>query len=1012
MDEMQLYEWNEYAYKKLIESYENANNRAAVVYPPGTGKTSIALKYTHEHKDHKVLYIAPYNMILHQLKTSIFEDFNKTMKDFKNLNRMTYAGLNQVMKTIPEKLAGYDFIVFDEFHHTGSNEWGKSVEKLLELNKNANILGLSATKERYFENRDMAEEIFEGNIVAEMSIQEAMLRGILPCSDYYMAQYSFNEDIEDLQEYIDECKDPEKKKEAQNILNEAKKKFYDKTEDISNILGKGVKNKNGKYLVFCSSKKDLEIIKKYIPEWFSKVNTDIEISEIHSDKTIKENENTMKKFKEENEKLQVLLSIDMLNEGVHVKKLNGILMTRRTGSPRIFYQEFGRVLAANRNTNHIPEVYDLVANISAIEAIESFSRKYKEDYERLVKNAKNKEEKEKLEEKNEEIQKFIKISEKVKEFKDIVDKITELTNSRSTWIETFKEWKEWTIENGITPSNSSKEYVYEKRLANRMNVVTRKIQNKIEEDRTEEEKYIINEYENLYNEYGRKKDYKTNRETFEEWKKLTLKNEITPSNYMSGDDYEYNLAKRVNSIICKIKKKSEEIRTEEEKYIIDEYKNFCNQYGRKKDYKTNIEGFQEWKEWTIQNGVTPNNSNKENKNEKKIANKMGSMIKKIKDKSEEEQTQEEKYIISEYEILYNQYGINKDDKTSIEGFEEWKKWTIQNETTPSNYKSTNDYEYKLANKIKNTIRNIKSKQEDDRNEEEKYIIDEYENLYSQYGRKKEYKSAIETFEEWKRLTTEKEITPTSSNTENEYEKKLAQRLNTLISTIRNKPEEERNEEEKYIIDEYETLYNKYGRKKDYKTNTETFEEWKKWTIESEITPSYFARENEYEKSLAKKINSVTSKIKKKSEAKQTEEEQRIIQEYEKITNKYGRNKNFKTNIEGFEEWKKWTIKNEVTPNNSAKEDKNEKRIATKMSNVIQNIRKKIGEERTEEENHILEQYEELQLEYGRKLKKKDIENLTSEVSKNDIKNALLNLSKSADEMIEEINKKNNNKMDR
>ena len=55
---------------------------------------------------------------------------------------------------------GVDIIIFDEFHHCGAPEWGAGAERLLEHNPDAQVLGLSATPIRYFDQlRDMAEEV-------------------------------------------------------------------------------------------------------------------------------------------------------------------------------------------------------------------------------------------------------------------------------------------------------------------------------------------------------------------------------------------------------------------------------------------------------------------------------------------------------------------------------------------------------------------------------------------------------------------------------------------------------------------------------------------------------------------------------------------------------------------------------------------------------------------------------------------------------------------------------------
>ena len=73
------------------------------------------------------------------------------------------------------------YIIMDEFHRTGAEHWGERVQKLLAPCPDAKLLGLTATNVRYLDNnRDMAEELFDGRIAFEMTLSEAIVRGVLP----------------------------------------------------------------------------------------------------------------------------------------------------------------------------------------------------------------------------------------------------------------------------------------------------------------------------------------------------------------------------------------------------------------------------------------------------------------------------------------------------------------------------------------------------------------------------------------------------------------------------------------------------------------------------------------------------------------------------------------------------------------------------------------------------------------------------------------------------------------
>ena len=81
----------------------------------------------------------------------------------------------------PEALAAMpcEYIVLDEFHRCGAEQWGAAVQQLLDSHPQAKLLGLSATHIRYLDHqRNMAEELLDNCIAAEMTLGEAIVRGL------------------------------------------------------------------------------------------------------------------------------------------------------------------------------------------------------------------------------------------------------------------------------------------------------------------------------------------------------------------------------------------------------------------------------------------------------------------------------------------------------------------------------------------------------------------------------------------------------------------------------------------------------------------------------------------------------------------------------------------------------------------------------------------------------------------------------------------------------------------
>ena len=101
------------------------------------------------------------------------------------------------------------YMILDEFHRAGAECWGESTVALLKLCPNAKLLGLTATNIRYLDNnRDMAEELFDGHVANEMPIGEAVVRGILPAPKYVTTVYQYQKALAKYQARVDNLRAP------------------------------------------------------------------------------------------------------------------------------------------------------------------------------------------------------------------------------------------------------------------------------------------------------------------------------------------------------------------------------------------------------------------------------------------------------------------------------------------------------------------------------------------------------------------------------------------------------------------------------------------------------------------------------------------------------------------------------------------------------------------------------------------------------------------------------------
>ena len=339
--------------------------KAAIVHPTGTGKSFIGFKLCEDNPNKKICWLSPSEYIF---KTQL-ENLSAVSDGYQpnNIDFYTYARL---MNLTDGEIAEIqpDYIVLDEFHRAGAEEWGKGVQKLLKYYDNRPILGLSATNVRYLDNqRDMADELFDGNIASYMTLGEAIVRGILNAPKYVLSVYSCRKSLKKYEERVRRQKSKATRDAAERYLEELRRSL-DKAEGIDEIFKKHITDKNGKYIVFCSDYEHLCEMTEKVPEWFGELDENPHIYKAYSeDPSTDEAFDSFKK--DSSEHLKLLFCIDMLNEGVHVDDVSGVILLRPTVSPIIYKQQIGRALSASKKTN--PVIFDIVLNIENLYSIGS-----------------------------------------------------------------------------------------------------------------------------------------------------------------------------------------------------------------------------------------------------------------------------------------------------------------------------------------------------------------------------------------------------------------------------------------------------------------------------------------------------------------------------------------------------------------------------------------------------------------------------------------------------------------
>ena len=104
------------------------------------------------------------------------------------------------------------------------------------------------------------------------------------------------------------------------------------------------------------------------PEWFGGIDENPHIYKAYLEDP--STDEAFAAFKQDSgEHLKLLFCIDMLNEGVHVDDVSGVILLRPTVSPIIYKQQIGRTLSASKKTH--PVIFDIVLDIENLYSIGS-----------------------------------------------------------------------------------------------------------------------------------------------------------------------------------------------------------------------------------------------------------------------------------------------------------------------------------------------------------------------------------------------------------------------------------------------------------------------------------------------------------------------------------------------------------------------------------------------------------------------------------------------------------------
>lgn len=329
------------ALKELNRYRAMGVSRALVVAAAGSGKSYLSAFDARNFNPKKLLYI------VHE-----FSIMKKTMETFQMVfgNDVSYGLYNAESKEITADFlfAGngimsanleafspdeFDYIIVDECHHATAQTY----KKIINYFKPEFLLGLTATPER-MDNQDVFE-LFDQNVPYELRLRDAIINDLVVPFKYYgirdqLIDYGLN-------------KAQERKLVAQLATVEH-------CDYISEQIEKYRQPGKLKALAFCRSIQHARMMAETMGERYK-------TAYLTGSNKLGERIRAYNDLQSDEKDLEILFTVDILNEGVDIPGVNMVLFLRPTESSTVFIQQLGRGLRKYTNKKYVT-VLDFIGN--------------------------------------------------------------------------------------------------------------------------------------------------------------------------------------------------------------------------------------------------------------------------------------------------------------------------------------------------------------------------------------------------------------------------------------------------------------------------------------------------------------------------------------------------------------------------------------------------------------------------------------------------------------------------
>ena len=314
------------ALKEIRRYRDMGENKALVVASMGTGKTYLSAFDAFSFGAERLLYVVHREEILEKAMETFEAVFgkSKTMGLFTGHSQdpsadFIFATNGELSRHLHEfSPTEFDYIILDECHHAVAS----SYQKIVNYFHPTFLLGLTATPNR-MDNQDVLG-IFGNNVPYSLTLAEALENGLVVGFHYFGIK-------DDLVDYSLDKKDL--RRMIGQLTSEGNVDLVE-----SKIREHLPENGKLKAIGFC---RNVDQAMRMAEEMNARGYPSTHLTG-HDDSAARNA--AFQALSDESNPLQIIFTVDILNEGVDIPAINMVMFLRPTDSPVVFLQQLGRGL--------------------------------------------------------------------------------------------------------------------------------------------------------------------------------------------------------------------------------------------------------------------------------------------------------------------------------------------------------------------------------------------------------------------------------------------------------------------------------------------------------------------------------------------------------------------------------------------------------------------------------------------------------------------------------------------